>query len=283
MINRSISVANSLKLKLYKFYINMEEWWPFSRGYFIMGRLLNSIFGLAKVPFRGFVILAGPLARIERSIINNNMHDGFVDAALLDAVSRRRGIVIDIGANIGLFSLTAAAAGASMTYAFEPSRRELCSFYQNLILNKQTSVVVFPCALGADSHTSELHESDIDNPGMNSLVDLSQVRRYISNSSVAVCRLDSLLPAETLLNVDFVKIDVEGYEYRVLLGMEAAIEYLRGAIFVIEITRSYLVKIGDTPEDIFNFMKRYGFVEIGRSRYGDDNQYDVAWRYVGAS
>lgn len=109
-------------------------------------------------------------------------------------------VSVDIGANLGLWSQSLEQR-FQQNYCIEPIKE----FVDYLQLNAPKSSII-NTALGATPGTARMVR-DFDNFGRNSVQDQGDFE-------VTVQRLDDLgLPP-----ADFIKIDVEGYEYEVLLG-----------------------------------------------------------------
>lgn len=106
-------------------------------------------------------------------------------------------IIIDVGANIGDFALTCAALGAKKVYAFEPIS-DIYAKLQNNITNSKFDKTIIPInmALGSTNGNVTLKYGGPSN-------------------QIKICKLDEFLHGE---KVDFIKMDVEGYEEDVLLG-----------------------------------------------------------------
>jgi len=127
-------------------------------------------------------------------------------------------VVADAGANIGVFTLYALALGAKKVYAFEAVKETHAMFLGNLDLNRcGGKVEAVNAALGAGAGKARLKfnaggagSSMIDraSAGVNSGVS------YSGSRMVELAALDSLVKGR----VDFIKMDVEGYEEEVLRG-----------------------------------------------------------------
>jgi len=126
--------------------------------------------------------------------------------------------VADAGANIGIFSLYAWALGAKKVYAYE-AVAETCEILKsNLALNgAQSSVKAVNIALGAKKGRAAL-KFNIRGEG-SSMIDSGEAGvnsgiLYKGRRTVVVGPLDALVKGR----VDFIKMDVEGYEMKVLQG-----------------------------------------------------------------
>ncbi len=133
---------------------------------------------------------------------------------------------IDIGANIGEFSLALARAkGVKAVHAFEPDPRNYAQLLRNIALNGLDDAIrVWDVALGEETGEAEFFISEtikeIDagklNRGTSGLI--QRPGRHTRSIPVSVRRLDDLidLRGESIA----IKIDVEGFESSVLAGME---------------------------------------------------------------
>lgn len=124
-------------------------------------------------------------------------------------------VFVDVGANVGAYSLRAAARGMKV-YAFEPMPVNIELFKRNAALNK-LSVELSECALGAENGNARLTPN-------------GAVSRISKNGELEVPlrTLDSF----DLPRVDLLKVDVEGYELEVLKGAEKTLERSHPAIMV---------------------------------------------------
>lgn len=126
--------------------------------------------------------------------------------------------VVDIGANVGLYSLVALAANPnSLVYAFEPVPQTAERLRQNLRLNHwEDRCHVEQVALADEVGTASLHVPHGHLPTSASLH--PDGFRHLPGSiiEVPVARIDDYL--RDLDSIDLVKIDVEGFEDAVLRG-----------------------------------------------------------------
>jgi FkbM family methyltransferase len=143
---------------------------------------------------------------------------------LLQRLARVGGVAVDIGANIGTHTLTLARTlgPTGMVLAFEPNPLVQSVLERNVALNSLLGVQVFDCALGDKAGVLPLRvpkaESvEYSNMGLVSLVALDSPHDLVA---VEVRTLDEVVRQAGCTRVDLVKIDVQGYECRVLTGMQ---------------------------------------------------------------
>jgi len=188
---------------------------------------------------------------------------------LADVISQlgQRFCFIDIGANIGLYSLLASRhPQVSEVFAIEPNPAVLSSLKENIAYQSAGTVTVLEGAVSKSPATIELKYDDwhlgmgsIEREGSNSATVKSYNREALSS-------LFSNIDEEV-----FVKVDVEGAEYEVLQEVFAAehSEIIRH-VFV-EITPKWLSK--EKLDGIFSLLQVNGFRLSWRS--AGIEQYDA--------
>ena len=187
------------------------------------------------------------------------------ESALIERVLQPGMTVIDVGANHGMFSLEAAhLIGASgLIHAFEPtpSTRELLR--NNLAANGISSVTVFPAALGEKPGTARLRIHK-EMSGLNTLaaMDVTWNRQKLVADQiieVPVTTLDGHLQKEGLQQIDFLKIDVEGFELGVIRGACKLLGEKRIKLILIEIGDVTCATAGVEPMDLLNELESHGY------------------------
>jgi FkbM family methyltransferase len=149
------------------------------------------------------------------------------ETELLQRLVRKDSVIIDVGANIGFYSVMLAKRVGSV-FSFEPSTREHELLCKNLTLNGLSNVKVFKQALGSRTGAEKLFINDA-NHGANSFVDSPSNEG--SFEEVEVITLDDVMATESPSQIDLIKIDVEGWEHEVLKGSKKIIEKFRPVIF----------------------------------------------------
>lgn len=123
-------------------------------------------------------------------------------------------VFIDIGANVGYYSLLASAYGFKKIYCFEPIIDIVNRLNRNIEINKLEKLIkVIPMAVGEKNETKTFYR-DLDNIGNSSFVIKGSNYNKID---IQVCSLLDFINKEKIINIDAIKIDVEGYEDAALI------------------------------------------------------------------
>ncbi len=184
-----------------------------------LGRDIVDIVDGARIRYR-------PYTDIGRCLYYSNAFEKS-ELAICARQLERESVVIDIGANIGIHSIFfAEIATAGMVFAFEPSLET----FGYLRENTQSYENIIPLNLGLSDRASVSDFFVAEDDAYSGLKDTK--RKGIEGvRKVVVLRLDDIFRLLKPEVIDFVKIDVEGLEHNVLLGMVWVIENYRPAIF----------------------------------------------------
>lgn len=176
----------------------------------------------------------------------------FAELCFVEKALMRGDTALDIGANVGIFSLVmAVAVGAEgRVYSFEPLPANVARLRRNLGRNGFDDTFVFSLALGeADGRTRLRLASDPAYPSLHAveggLADGTEV-------AVEVRRLDSVWEELGKPRVAFVKMDVEGAEMDVLRGASKFLAACRPALLVEANSATQL-------EALRSILKVYGY------------------------
>lgn len=122
-------------------------------------------------------------------------------------------VVIDAGANVGLFDLLAHQFKPSVVYAFEPVTDTFAQLQDTLAKNKLTGIVPIQAALSDRDGSLEI-SIDPECSGAASLV----FERTTQTESIKTATLDSWVKNNNIKRIDFIKADIEGAERLLLEG-----------------------------------------------------------------
>lgn len=145
--------------------------------------------------------------------------------------------VYDIGGNIGLFAMffSRAVGPNGNVVLFEPVQGNCRRCNEHFEMNKITNVQIIPKGVGSAECTSEiLYGSDTtSHASLDPSIGAAMVHgNGVARERVEVDTLDNLIRKHELPIPQFVKIDVEGYEYEVLRGMEGTIRSASPEIYI---------------------------------------------------
>lgn len=148
--------------------------------------------------------------------LTGNLYTGlheFADMGFLLHALRDSDLFVDVGANVGSYTILACAAIGARCYAFEPVPSTYARLLENVHLNSvQDRATCLNVAVGAEAGRVAC-TSDSDT--MNHVIAASESCQQVVH--VDVTTLDSTLADES---PTILKIDVEGYEASVLQGAQ---------------------------------------------------------------
>jgi FkbM family methyltransferase len=166
--------------------------------------------------------------------------------------------VLDIGANIGIYSVIAAkhVGQTGKVLACEPEPVNFSILKHNIEQNGFTNVVAYDRAIADKEGTMELHLSKT-NKGHHSLVG-GDSNDFSSFISVPVITGDMLLAEAHIEKIDVMKIDIEGAEPLALAGLEKTLELFDLTLFF-EFSPKTIQDSGFEPEHLLVSLNEKGF------------------------
>lgn len=169
------------------------------------------------------------------------------------------GVFIDIGANIGLYSLTAAKLEGVSVLAFEPYLPAFKILTENIYLNSFKNIESINKAIGREAKESKLYYNELEsNLGMVS----EFPSEFTTQQSVDFVSLDDYLEVNKRGKISYIKIDIEGGEYNALLGMKVTL-LTHQPVVQIEVNESIISL--ETSNNIFKLMESYHYEEFNPS------------------
>jgi FkbM family methyltransferase len=148
--------------------------------------------------------------------------------------------VYDVGSHIGKLTLffSKAVGDTGKVISFEPNPEAFEIMRKNVEMNGLTNVKLIKQGLAEKRDTVLLVYGRSDS-GLGTMNPAKQERLINDNlgikttaALVDVCPLDELILANSLPDPDFIKIDVEGYEYNALLGMQETLYRCKPSLLV---------------------------------------------------
>lgn len=166
------------------------------------------------IPERNAEVLAHNLAELEQEVYGTGaigVHPG--------------DIVLDGGANIGVFTRAALTAGARTVVAIEPAPENVESLRRNFAQEIESGrVVIQPVGIWDQPGALPLRV-DAGNSARNSFIlNFGPATQTIN---VPLVTIDSIVASLGLVSVDFIKLDIEGAEKKAIAGGQKTINRFR--------------------------------------------------------
>ncbi|WP_422928153.1 FkbM family methyltransferase [Singulisphaera sp. PoT] len=199
------------------------------------------------------------------------------ESALLEHVLRPGMTVVDVGANHGLFSFEAAhlTGPTGRIHAFEPTPSTRALLQSNFDANGVTTVKVFSVAVSDAPGMAKLRVHR-ELSGLNTLAtkDITWNQGTLHADEIVevpVTTLDDHAAREGLSHIDFLKIDVEGFELSVIRGARKLLKSKSIDMVMVEIGDVTCENAGVSPMDLLNEFHSLGYHLYGISETGEIN------------
>ena len=166
-------------------------------------------------------------------------------------------VFLDIGANIGYFTLLAAnSEPTSKVISFEPVKGLFQKLEENISINSFKNITAFNIAVGEINEETELFISGPNNSGMSSF---RQPENYSGKKEIVkVVTIDSWFKKARLSKIDLIKLDVEGSELAALKGTQETLQNFKPLI-IAEVNPETLASFSLTPGDIYGYLNKLNF------------------------
>ncbi len=221
----------------------------------------------------GFAVLRDPSARYALAIdlldFESFVHtldcwlDGTDESRMLGHILQSGDVFFDVGSNHGLYGLLASASRPEDTQivAFEPQPRAAAAIQRSIDANAFRNLT-----LVREAVSSHVGETSFFVPAFGSgTASISQTHASRGGSAKEIrCRtttLDDYARSHAISKIDIMKIDVEGFEGRVLEGGKEIISASRPTIWL-EVNSLALSSAGSSQEECFDRLKTYGYEEF---------------------
>lgn len=168
---------------------------------------------------------------------------------------------IDVGANIGLYTLFAAkkVGDQGTVLGIEPSDREFQRLKAHVELNSLSNARLLQVAVSSSRTEAELLVATEKHSGHNTLgafgydCVMAQGKEWVH-----VERLDDIVQQEGLQRVDVIKMDIEGAEFLALQGAEETLAQFHPTM-LLELSDRTLKHQGCSSEQVWDFLTQSGY------------------------
>ncbi len=188
--------------------------------------------------------------------VNKNWED--VETKIIEKEIEEGDIVLDIGANIGFYTLIMAklVGDKGKVYAFEADKDNFEILKKNVEINKYHNVVLINKAVWDKNGTIKFYVNENNTAGNS--VDGNDGEEYNEVESI---KLDEYFDENK--KIDFIKMDIEGSEGRAVKGMANILKRNKGMKIITEFCPRMLDKVGEeigfNAEDYLKLLKEEGF------------------------
>ncbi len=167
-------------------------------------------------------------------------------------------VALDVGAQTGSFTLLSKYFPNSRWYAFEPIKEAAEELNANLKLNDIQTVSVHSVCVSNRSGWETLKLPKDTHWGLATLGSKLVRFKECDERKVRSVTLDNFVKKHRVKQVDFIKIDTEGWELYVLQGAKALIKKHRPVILM-EFNEENMQQTQVNKEDIHQFLKEMGY------------------------
>jgi FkbM family methyltransferase len=177
------------------------------------------------------------------------------------AFLRQGDVYVDIGANIGIFTVIAArkVGRTGRVYDFEPIAATYDRLQQNIALNRCKNVSTYPLALSDAPGRAEMTISTDGFDGRNSMAKPTGGEHF-ALETVSLSTLDAFVAENDLAGrITMVKIDVEGWENHVLAGAGRTFSAPDAPLLQVEFTEEALQTANSSSAQLYQALKKFGY------------------------
>lgn len=169
-------------------------------------------------------------------------------------------VIVDVGAHIGEYTLLGAKLVGinGKVISVEPLHDTANSLKENIILNKFSNCTVLENAVGSIVSKQILYK--VSQEDVYGYIDpIVNNKKLIKTGTINVTTIDEIIKTNNLEEINLLKIDVEGFEYEVLLGCETAFEQDKIRKIICEIHSDFLKAKNFDEKQIYTLLESHGF------------------------
>ena len=164
--------------------------------------------------------------------------------------------VIDVGANIGYYSLLLGklVGPRGIVHAFEPQVQVFEQLCRNIDLNNMGWIEPHRCALGDKVEQRQMTSLIIGNMGVQRIA----TDKDKGSDSIQVSTLDEFVWQEKLDRIHLIKVDIEGFEYSFLRGSKRILTELKPTLLM-ELNADALIAFDVSLAQVLSLLKESGY------------------------
>lgn len=167
-------------------------------------------------------------------------------------------VVIDIGAFFGSYTLlTSKLVGKKgKVYSFEPSPDHSEKLKKNILLNKFRNIQTFKLALSNREGVVKFYAAGSGSSLVKNEAE-SHIGKKIKPIKVKAVTLNNFIKKERIRHIDFIKIDVEGWDLQVLKGASDILKRKNAPDVMVEVMDEQLRRAGSSADELIKYMESF--------------------------
>jgi FkbM family methyltransferase len=199
------------------------------------------------------------------SLSQTHLSDDNGELKLLKAVAPFLQIVVDVGANTGAWTnaLRKIQTNGSRCYLIEPGKEASKQLRNEFANDPQVSIH----EMGLSDVSGSFPFFEEKQAGEQSSFVITSYHNDYKTEMVTVSSLDLFCATHSIEKIDFLKIDCEGYDFKVLLGGQKLLGSGRIQYIQFEYGSSWRL-VGSTLKAAFLYLEQYGFRIFAITREG---------------
>jgi len=186
-----------------------------------------------------------------KNFLKDNPHERG-EVKFLESIVKGGMNVIDIGANIGITTVTVARkiGRRGKLYSFEPTPEYFDILKENISSNGLENVKVYELAVTDQVGRAPFYQKEL----FSGIVFEEGAKKF----EVSTTSIDRFLSEEKIERIDLISMDCEGSELLVLKGAKETLRKNNVKIFC-EIHHDFLKQLGQSVEDLVEYLQRLEF------------------------
>ncbi len=225
-----------------------------------------------EIPLRSYPLKMriNPQTYIGRHLYYRGMYEELL-IETLSKLLRPGQVFIDVGANIGLYSLIASSlvGKAGQVFAIEPQTSVRQQLIANLDLNGIANVAVYDVAVAASAGEVVVHQMSTMNDGA-ATTRLSPGESAIGKvETVHAMSLDDIVEQNGLSAIHGMKIDIEGAELDALASLQRTLASAPPSFIFVECIQKHLERFGHSRAELIEYLisHNYGVLCMYRGKW----------------
>ena len=230
---------------------------PFLRGF--IGKFIPPEYLYKKPAYRDYNVNGIRMKLDISNLVDHFIYFSFSHKAIHNFADQLKvnDTVVDIGGNIGYTTiLFAKKCGEGAVISIEPSKELFKTLNEHIRLNSLTNVKVLNIGLGDIGRSAQLFKVDKFNNGRNRI--LETAGKDVPSETITIKTLDEVVDCMNLKEISAIKLDVEGYEYKVLQGSVKTLKNMQ-PVMLIEVDDANLKQQQAGSKMVFSFLHELNY------------------------